>query len=611
MSDLEDSESCNNNIIDYLDYYFFGNNNTDYAVLITGSWGSGKTYFIKNKIFEKRKETAKPLYITLNGVTSISDITDQFFSQLHPWLSSKSVKMMGVLVSRTLNGYVGTDVAKDADDKSILKDALLNVNNRVIIFDDLERCLIPIQSTLGYINSLVEHDGCKVLIVASENDISEEQKEEYYVKKEKVIGKTISLVPPIIEVIDHLCDNLKSNLAKEILLKHKKSVIGVVHNSDSINFRSVRAILDDFDRVLLTFESYFKSSPRAIIKLLTSMLAIGVEYRAGKISSHNVENIPTNSLIYSIANSNSNTLNIIEKYPSVEWFDPVIPYTSLAELFSTGVIDVDNIRVYLSQHPLLSSNNFNKYWRDLWSWTDLTRTNYIKALQGLKGQLGKFEIVDPEIIMHVVGILLSLENKNDKYATSGVDVVKYFINYIDEVKFRKLLLPNVSFFSANYSLKHNLGFISNSDEKFLELKEYLKHAVSYRFQYSIKKTYPDLLLSMSGDPAEYLRLYEYGIEEGNYGGFPFLHLIPPGHFTHMIIDDWVCNGRLLASLNERYARDKHNKDLDCEYLWVRKLMKMTRKIANNAHEPQRSQLIARLDYYFNTIDANFSFSKTI
>ena len=45
----------NDYIIEYLDYYI-NLENPQYAVLLTGKWGCGKTYFIK-KLIEKWKES--------------------------------------------------------------------------------------------------------------------------------------------------------------------------------------------------------------------------------------------------------------------------------------------------------------------------------------------------------------------------------------------------------------------------------------------------------------------------------------------------------------------------------------------------------------------------
>ena len=41
----------------------------------------------------------------------------------------------------------------------------------MIVFDDLERCSIDITDLLGYINSFVEHEGVKVVVLADEGRI--------------------------------------------------------------------------------------------------------------------------------------------------------------------------------------------------------------------------------------------------------------------------------------------------------------------------------------------------------------------------------------------------------------------------------------------------------
>ena len=47
----------------------------------------------------------------------------------------------------------------------------LSVKDSILIFDDLERCNCPVNEILGYINTYVEHDGMKVIIVANQKEI--------------------------------------------------------------------------------------------------------------------------------------------------------------------------------------------------------------------------------------------------------------------------------------------------------------------------------------------------------------------------------------------------------------------------------------------------------
>ncbi|AUJ79620.1 hypothetical protein CWI88_00530 [Enterobacter cancerogenus] len=596
------SNFLNKDVIDYLNYYFSENTTTDFAILLNGSWGSGKTYFIKNSILNETNRLINPLNITLNGVASISEITDQFFSLLYPRLSSKSVRMLGVITSRAINGFVGTDVAKDNNDKTLIKDIFIDVKNRIIIFDDLERCLIPIASVLGYINSFVEHERCKVLIVASENDISKDQLNDYLLKKEKTIGKTISFIPPISDVIDFFTQSMINPLAKGTIKNNIKDVLNLINDSLSVNFRSIRSIFNDFERVVTNLEIYIGNSNMPLVKLLMSMLAIGIEYKAGNISALEMANLPTNSLSYSLSKSNDIRADIIEKYSTVDWFDPIIPYCYIAQIFETGIVDIENIKIHLSQHPLITCKNNILYWRELWAWNELTRSNYLKARDGLKLQLKNFELVEPEVILHVVGIALSLEDNNDNSLTSEIKVVPFFTNYIEFIKNDDLLLPDISYFNDSHHSKYNLGMISSDKNEFKEVKQYLKSAVIYRFNKTIKKSYPNFLYKMSHESAEYKRLYEYDLKEGNYGGFPFLHLIPVGYFAHMLISDWKCNGLLLSSLLERYSRDQNYKNLTEEYVWIKKLKTMAYRIIEKAEEPHKTLLKNRLDYYFDLIE---------
>jgi len=49
--------------------------------LMTGDWGSGKTYFIKNTLIEEVKREGKSIkYLSAYGVESLSDFRDKYLS---------------------------------------------------------------------------------------------------------------------------------------------------------------------------------------------------------------------------------------------------------------------------------------------------------------------------------------------------------------------------------------------------------------------------------------------------------------------------------------------------------------------------------------------------
>lgn len=174
-------------VIKYIDENLY-----NYAVMIDGDWGCGKTYFVKEYLIDKieQNETEKKkknedynikriVYISLYGVKSVDEVSKQVFMESY---LAKAGKVKGILRKGT--EVVGTllpvafDVMKsftgieaDAEKVSGAVNAFLSIKNSIIIFDDLERCDCPVNEILGYINGFVEHEGLKVILVANQKEV--------------------------------------------------------------------------------------------------------------------------------------------------------------------------------------------------------------------------------------------------------------------------------------------------------------------------------------------------------------------------------------------------------------------------------------------------------
>jgi KAP family P-loop domain len=170
----------NSHITEYLDYYCGLTQAPEFAILLKGQWGSGKTWFIDKYREKLTKDQHKCLYVSLYGVTTFAEIEDQFFQQLHPVLASKGMAITGKIFKGLLKGTLKIDLNSDGkedgdwniqtpevDLTKYFKDA----DRSILIFDDLERCKIDLGNILGYINSFVEHQGLKVIIIANEDEL--------------------------------------------------------------------------------------------------------------------------------------------------------------------------------------------------------------------------------------------------------------------------------------------------------------------------------------------------------------------------------------------------------------------------------------------------------
>ena len=80
---------------------------TDYAVLLNGRWGSGKTYFVRNSMIPLAKELGlTPIYISLYGIqdnTVTSGSCSKLFAGqqwLGPAFIEPAIELIGAIPQR-------------------------------------------------------------------------------------------------------------------------------------------------------------------------------------------------------------------------------------------------------------------------------------------------------------------------------------------------------------------------------------------------------------------------------------------------------------------------------------------------------------------------------
>ena len=201
---------------------YLENDRTRSAIMLTGAWGSGKSYYIQNVLTnELNKCNHDVAIVSLYGLKTIAELNKSIYLELRAkktlkklaskkknketkknnklfnWLSKhgKEAASGTALVGKTIiKGVAGFfNVPVEFSDKDLEKlYTSINLNGKLIVLEDLERSGIDIIEIMGYVNNLVEQDGVKVLLVANEdeiikskNDIDEEQDD--IVKLEKAV----------------------------------------------------------------------------------------------------------------------------------------------------------------------------------------------------------------------------------------------------------------------------------------------------------------------------------------------------------------------------------------------------------------------------------------
>ena len=341
MEDLVES------ILDYIraDY-------TDYAIMINGEWGSGKTYFwnhkIRNKIesMQLNGKRYKTIYMSLYGISNLEEISKKIFIETTQLMDKNLKKYMDSKGQENIPEYAktGLDMANlfgvtQNGDKLDYSD-FFATDDKVLCFDDLERANVDVIDILGYINNFVEHDHIKTIIICNEKELSTKLKSsnlemktfiatylldkegdlvkktdkpmveriqdtieyvfdkanDYERIKEKLIGETFEYAPEFNYIINGILMRYeKYPELIRFLRENTNLIISTFNKSGTRNLRILKHALNDFKKIFdMVNKSYPNTNNRVMQTMLIFTIAISFEIKAGKVTKDKFININSN-----------------------------------------------------------------------------------------------------------------------------------------------------------------------------------------------------------------------------------------------------------------------------------------------------------------------------
>ena len=274
------------------------NMKTTGALLLTGDWGSGKTYHIKNKIFPLIEKDARftPIIVSLYGEANRNDIAQKvlfaYFDnkgkdvKLGTGTIAKSIKNLSDAIPY-VKQFVDVEKLILGTGENIFK--LIPHDKLLICFDDIERMSdkMNIDDFLGLINDLTENKGCKVLLIANKTKIEEGI-------KEKTIEKTIHFIPNLSEIFDNIVSDYSVSPFKSYLTNNKDLFLKtLISNSDDVElnkelkavFSNIRTLKFALEHFKIAFEILIENSEISQLQetqlknLWIFTLSISIEFR--------------------------------------------------------------------------------------------------------------------------------------------------------------------------------------------------------------------------------------------------------------------------------------------------------------------------------------------
>ena len=274
------------------------------ALLLTGKWGSGKTYLVR-EIAKKLNENKKAAvgFVSLFGINSVADLRNRVKGEYLKFslgffykparIAKKYSKVLSdsvSLASTAAEGNIAVSAAAKGLSALTSYDMLsfFEVKNTigkdrsipfVIVFDDFERCEgISIKDRLGVINEYIESKSIRTIILADEDKIAGNDYTEF---KEKLISKTIRLTVNQ-DTVDAIIDNYKTGNKKykDYVVAKKGLIKNAFNHSQYFNLRTLKTCLYDFERIYNMWNE-LKIPFEEIDPLFYKFCAIVYETKAG------------------------------------------------------------------------------------------------------------------------------------------------------------------------------------------------------------------------------------------------------------------------------------------------------------------------------------------
>ena len=240
------------------------NPDPQYAVLLKGNCGCGKTHFINHWIDAYKgnpttEQVLESIYVSLYCLSDTKQITTAINRVICPILYGKAAKAGKVLakiasamvlkheVDLNYDGISDFSINIGIDSLSKFKsnDSLVN-SKKLLIFDDLERCDVPMKKLLGYLNFFVEQCNCHLIVIGDDDKIAEgENKKIFGEFKEKTIGREFEIATDIHSALDTFVNQTPKN---DFVVGHQEQIEKFFAMTECDNLRILRQALWDFSR---------------------------------------------------------------------------------------------------------------------------------------------------------------------------------------------------------------------------------------------------------------------------------------------------------------------------------------------------------------------------
>jgi hypothetical protein len=558
---------------------YINQNSTDYAIFINGKWGSGKTFYVKNYLIpeitkldystDKEIEDKKfeCLYISLFGLSGDNEFYEQLMVELNPKLKSKGLFWLNKSLKK-VSGLTGIEGVNAEDAKDFI--SLYKIDqNKVLFFDDLERVdQNYLSKVLGLINSFVEHQHLKTIIIGDESfilnaDNNFDRSSEYKKFKEKLIRFTYNFEGNITDVYN----NISSSFDYKSFLQSKKDlIISAFVNGGDQNLRTLKFLLDIFQKIynLRGLNKEDKYYGEVINRFLYFATVYSIEYKQGRVKEEldKLKNI--SNRFYPLLNvglpendNNDESVENIRPYEEVfaeKYFSDKVDYrfefcNAIADYIHTG---------YLKETDLIIQSEII---------VDELKRNEETRESEIISKLGNIFILEDDELNSLIEETMEKVEKGDFDLITYPNIFSFFVifdhyqlgNVVinDELysKFEQGIIISQKRSKYNPSFRSQIPIWSWNDRdaksKYQKIADYAIEANETLYELNVK-AHAEAIVTLFND-GKVEELYKK-ITNDNYGFTPIFSYISPNDFFESMVKSTNRSfSYFYSAISDRYA----------------------------------------------------------
>ena len=543
----------NKHIVEFLENYIGLSNNPEYAVMLKGEWGCGKTWFIKSfikkLIADKKLKKSEIIYISTYGIQNIEQLEMEFVKAVHPLLNNDSFSIINTLAKGITSGNF--DIQQSAGElaKKRLKES--DLIKRLIIVDDLERSDLEPNVILGYLSSLIIDKGIRVIIIANEDEYVNKNlqlKQSYLKIREKLIAYRFEIKPNFNDAIKCFLNEI--NLVDE---KYFQIVSDVIDKLEIKNLRVIRQALINYYYIISKVSKEILSDCTEYIYLIfEANLVLFTQFALGEIGDNENNSIDNALSCYYKYNKSLKKFNEENKKSDI-WtlmYLGKIPLNNCwKDIIINGIYDVDLINSNVKEdNRITTEDEQDNIYYILNNFYSLTPSELEEVINRVEKEFeeGRYTYIGDVLHIYNLWALFVREgiiNKDEQQLDS------WFTEIINKNK--NSLIGDKINLSSGYN-----GFAYNETEKFNKFRKVLID-IAEENNYRIMKDKIKDEISTEFDLRVFIDNLNWknnSENEPKYYEIPILNMISIDELFSKLINDTIQNQSLFVhALKKRYG----------------------------------------------------------